>query len=689
MKLTAQQENAMRRIEDFLSKESDQIFILRGYAGTGKTTLVGCIIKMLCEQGRRIPICMAPTGRAARAMREKVADCEATTIHHRIYDFEEIETDEKEGILHYSFGVKKNDDYCICIVDEASLVGSSEQKHEMFQFGTGVLIEDLLTYARPLHGGKIIFIGDPAQLPPVGDNRSVALDRMFFKEKGLNVEEYTLTDIVRQNKESCVLTDATMLRRLICNGERNKLVFKRRINEVEDIDASSVANAYCNDNSESAAIICFSNKQATSYNKAIRNILFPAKRDVSVGDKLMVVSNNYFMGNVLLNGDIVTVVQVSNDVITQGAPVMTEEAGKRKRQEVSLTFRKIGIRTTDGVIMERYIIDSLLNSNLPNLDINEVKALYINFVMRMRDAVKRYDKNDKSMEVKVARRRTNPRTAEFINAMKEDVFFNALHVKYAYAFTCHKAQGGEWNTVYVDFERRNGLDNDSLRWKYTAVTRAKKRLLCANLVDITPMMDLVMRDIGVASKYSSEALSFGNVAETPFHNAKAITAVKCKYWSVVQNMEGSGYRVEDVKPSNYRDIYSVKTPTGEVVRVDAIYNGAGIFTQYKVGNNDGELLRIFNDESNMVYDIGHALTLQSWKATLHARIISLCDEIGIVLTNVVEKQWQLVYYMKASGRYASLTFVFNKQGFINYGLPLSDIGQKDTKLRQLIDRLKQ
>lgn len=670
-------------ITAFLDDRKGQIFILKGYAGTGKTTLAGCIYRQLLERKRR-PQVMAPTGRAAKVLRSTIEGCGATTIHKGIYAFAGGEIDEEKGTAKIVFEVRSIDNTGIFLIDEASMISSRKQEHELIQFGSDVLIDDILTYARTLFGGKIIFIGDPAQLPPVGDNRSVALDEAFFKEKGLDVRSYTLTDVVRQGKESAVLSNATAIRNMLNTNERNTLVFTRMAGEVDDLGSGEVPNAYCSNNT-SASIVCFSNKKAAEYNKHVRSILFPGMTNVTVGDRLMVVHNSYYRNYTLLNGDMITVTGVSDKVVKQSAPVKTDIAGEGKMVVVSLTFRKISFITGDGDILNRYIIDSLLNSDARDLTIDEMKMPYPNFKMRMENAAKMAGDDDPE-----AKLRAREGTQEFADALANDEIYNALHVKYGYAFTCHKSQGGEWDTVYVDFSKRNGLDDDSLRWKYTAVTRAKKRLVCVNLVDISPMMGLEIRDIVKTGKYSDDALSFDNVIETPFHDANARAAVKCKYWSVVQNMAESDehYYVENVKPAAFRDIYSVKTPTGNTVRVDAIYNGAGIFTKYQISNNDDKLMQLFADESNMTYKISYLPAQQSLK-TLHARMVSLCDEIGITITNVVDKQWKLVYYMKASGNYASLTFDYNKQGFINYGSPLSDIGQDDVKLQQLIDKLKQ
>jgi exonuclease V subunit alpha len=210
-------------------------------------------------------------------------------------------------------------------------------------------------------------------------------------------------------------------------------------------------------------------------------------------------------------------------------------------------------------------------------------------------------------------------------------------------------------------------------------------LWCINLPDVTPITSLKITPINKTAKTAVNALSFDNIEDTPFHPSSILPSVKCKYWSVVKNMNGTLYSVKNVICKPWRDIYEVNTPTG-IVRIDAIYNGAGLFTKYETDANDTELLFFFQNDENIKYKIDYHPSLESLKM-LHSRMISLCDECGIILTNVVEEHYQLVYYMKASGNYAAITFFFNGKGFINYAAPLSDIGEADIKLSQLIEKL--
>lgn len=669
MILTEQQHQAMKMIEKFIADKDSQVFILKGYAGTGKTTMIRYIVDYLTRLSLKVKL-MASTGRAAKILRLKLQNEEVSTIHKGIYTFFDLVIEESEGELKYIYPLSEDKDRKIYIVDEASMISSNYSKNELFQFGTGILINDLLTYARLNFGGKIIFVGDPMQLAPVGDNHSAALDEKFFHQIGLKVDSYELTDIVRQDKHSCILNNAKTIRDLIKQTERNQLIFEKKENEVMNLGVMEVVQKYCENPAQTSSIVCYSNQQAADYNTAIRSIMYPNMNHVTAGDKLMVTCNNYYLNPIeLLNGEIITVVNVSDNLISQSAPVRTEKNGKKITANITLKFREISFQTENGDICTQYIIDTLLQNKSGSLTIDEKKALYINTAIRIR--TEKGIKDDKSREFRMA--------------VMKDPFYNALQVKYGYAFTCHKSQGGEWDTVYVDFSKRTGLDEDSLRWKYTAITRASKMLWCINLPDVTPIDSLQINPINKAAKIAANALSLEQVKETPFHDLTALPSVKCKYWSVVQNMCGSQYSIKNITCKPWRDIYEINTPIG-IVRVDAIYNSAGVFTKYETETNDTELLDFFQNEQNIRYKIDYHPSMESLK-TLHNRMLSLCDEYGITLTNVIEGHYQLTYYMKASGNYAAITFFFDKKGCINYAVPLSDIGEADTKLLQLIDKL--
>lgn len=285
IRLTKQQNKALEDIIKFAKDIDKSVFILRGYAGTGKTTLIKHLIPQLKDFGKNI-ILLAPTGRAAKVLQEKTGQM-ASTIHSRIYAFENIQSvrhDESGELiktnhannkkivnkgyddLQYWFDLRQfnsneNPSKTIFIIDESSMISSKPSNNETFHFGTDILINDLLTHAQLCHGGKIIFMGDPAQLPPVGDNQSVALDENFFLNKSIGVSSFELTEVIRQSEESIILKDATKIRNLLNSTYRNTLVFERKQGEVEDITPEQIVESYYKNNPTpqigDAIILCF------------------------------------------------------------------------------------------------------------------------------------------------------------------------------------------------------------------------------------------------------------------------------------------------------------------------------------------------------------------------------------------------------------------------------------------------
>ena len=244
---TADQMNALQCFGQFLASRNDMpMMLMRGSAGTGKTSLVSAMVQTLVSLHQKV-VLMAPTGRAARVLLKKTG-CEACTIHKGIYDKSHYVIKEVKDIAESSykvvFGIKNDNMLPIVIVDEASMVSSKKAEHELFEFGTSILLDDLLTFVKPSFGGKVIFIGDPAQLPPVGDNHSCALDEDFFKDKGLKCEVGHLTQVLRQGGESTILKNAMKIRDIINSGQRNKLAFEEKDGEVVSLNANNVVDKY-------------------------------------------------------------------------------------------------------------------------------------------------------------------------------------------------------------------------------------------------------------------------------------------------------------------------------------------------------------------------------------------------------------------------------------------------------------
>lgn len=696
MNLYPQQQKALDAITIFLDQPNQSIFILRGYAGTGKTTMIRAILPLL-EERHESGILMAPTGRAAKVLSEKTGQ-PASTIHRVIYEYTKmlavhhdkdgnlVPEDGEKGKdgdgddLQFWFQLRKSDEGNpsgrVFIVDESSMISSKCNSDETLHFGTDNLLEDLLTYAQLNSGGKIIFIGDPAQLPPVGDNCSAALSSQYFTEKNIGVATFELTDVIRQDEGSTILKDAMMLRDLLNSTMRNELVFERKQGEVMDISPSDAVEEFCKISPSPAigetVIVCYSNSLVKTYNDAIRNQYFPTSKDVVAGDILQVVRNNVNsqLELELYNGDFVRVLSVSDQIETQSAPVWTDVNGTRARVTIELNFRDVTLQTDEGEQVKCKIIDSLLHSRSRSLTNVETIALYINFRMRHPGLRKNED--------------------AFRNALMADPYFNAVQVKYGYAITAHKSQGGEWNNVFVDYSGRHGLNDDCLRWMYTATTRAKKQLYGINIPNITPLSKLKFNSIVKLSKPSKEAFSFSEELTSELLPETANAFQKSKCVSAKENLQTKGFVLSKVETLQYVDRYTIETPDSSVV-VDCQYNGSGVYTRYRVLKESAyaeQIIQALSDESNIEYTY-HYEPSSKPLAELNSKVLSVCDDLGIRITNVVEhpNQYYVVYYLKTSGKFSQVMFYYKANGSISNGVPSSDKGDEDALLQQLIDDL--
>ena len=421
--------------------------MLKGYAGTGKTTLVSALVKSLPVLGKR-SVLMAPTGRAAKVL-SKYSKKSASTIHKKIYW---IRTNKSGNTF---IKLKENTHTnTIFIVDEASMIPENSDKG----FGNRSLLDDLIKYVYDGMDCKLILIGVRAQLPPVHLEISPALNEETLE---FNYNKQTickeLTQVVRQEKGSLILENATKLRKKISDKDYSYPKFLTsseviRINTGEDLQ-EALENAYSNDGINNTVILCRSNKRANQYNQQIRVKIRWQENEISVGDKLMVVRNNYYWleesSNVgfIANGDILDVVKI-----------------KKIIERYGFRFAKASIQMTDYLNekeLDVILLLDTLTSETPAITYEQYQQLY-------REVGLDYQ-GKKEINKKI----------------KEDQFFNALQIKFAYAITCHKSQGGQWDNVFVDlgYFKEDMLDKSYLRWLYTAFTRASKKLFLIGFND--------------------------------------------------------------------------------------------------------------------------------------------------------------------------------------------------------------
>lgn len=557
----------------------------------------------------------------------------------------------------------------VAIVDEASMLCSRKIEHELFVFGTDNLMEDLLTFVRPNFGGKVIFVGDSAQLPPVGESVSNALRAEYFQEQGLNVIEAELTEVLRQKADSVILKNAMMIRDLIKKDKRNQLVFEEQKDDVEMVPSEQFLDKYIKYRKESgrhdSVIICFSNKSANRYNIDIRKALYGGDVPLRENDILLITQNNYRLNR--MNGEFVPVLSVGART-QQSAPVYAQIGGKKERIVITLNFIQVTVPDGNGNPKPCMLLEDLLTSDKATISIDENRALYINFCMRHP-----YLKQD---------------TEAFAEALLNDVYYNAIRAKYGYAVTGHKCQGGEWGKVFVDYTGRTGLDDDSLRWAYTATTRAQKTLYIANLPHITPFSKFRIEPIQKCKNIAPECRILNEVPPTPFHNENVDNGVRAKYHCIAKNMEYTPYRIISVQSRPYLEIYNIQTPDG-VDRYDIFYKAGDIFQPAKATspNQHTPLIEIMlNDERGMSCKFDYIPSDESHGKLLDL-IRSACDTISVQITNVVEHQedFSTIYYMRTSGTFSYIKVYVNSDGFITYAKPMSLKGKDDGELSAIIE----
>lgn len=449
-KPTSEQEITIDSFVNFLfSPKVDTIFLLKGYAGTGKTTLISALVKTL-DQLKQKCVLLAPTGRAAKVF-SHYAGHSAYTIHRKIYRQRTFSNELDNFVMNANLH-----QHTLFIVDEASMIANEGLSGGMF--GTGRLLDDLIHYVYAGQGCRLMLIGDTAQLPPIGEEESPALSASMLEGYGLEVTEHCLTQVVRQEQDSGILYNATSLRQYIAEEEYFSLP-RIKADGFPDIRIISggelidtINECYDKAGMDETMIICRSNKRANLYNKGIRNTILYREDELNTGDLLMVAKNNYYWGadckemDFIANGDIAVVRRVRR----------THEMYGFRFADVTLCFPDYNDLELDVKIL----LDTL-HSDAPALTREESERLF--------QAVQE-DYGD----ITVKRER--------MKKIKEDTWYNALQVKYAYAVTCHKAQGGQWQRVFVDqgYMTEEMLTLDYYRWLYTAFTRATEVLYLVN-----------------------------------------------------------------------------------------------------------------------------------------------------------------------------------------------------------------
>ena len=477
-KPTTEQENAAKMMADFvLRQESDGIFILRGYAGTGKTTLVGALVRSL-DMLKQRTVLMASTGRAAKVFSLHTGHT-AYTIHKRIYR-QKAFTGNMEGFLQGVNLMK----HTLFIVDEASMISNNGGLGATF--GTGRLLDDLIQFVYSGEGCRLMLIGDTAQLPPVGETESPALSADMIAGYGLAVSETTLTQVVRQLSESGILWNATALRRALAEDDIYDFPRLRLTPDVVYLPGAELIEeleqAYYECGTDDTIVVTRSNARAKAFNLGIRGRILGYEEELCGGDRLIIVKNNYHW--IKPDAEQLAKAYESEQLRAQGQ--QPEDVDPDEETGPTMEF----IANGDMAVIRRYrnerqahgfrFVDATIS--FPDFDDIEIDAtILLDTLTSEAPALTNSQQEelfqrvwDDYPELKTKQDR--------MKAIKNDPYFNALQVKYAYAVTCHKAQGGQWSRVFLDqgYVTEDMLGPDYYRWLYTALTRATEKVYLIN-----------------------------------------------------------------------------------------------------------------------------------------------------------------------------------------------------------------
>ena len=684
--LTAGQAELVNRLEQFLDGKTESVFLLKGYAGTGKTFVTKGLTEYFRAIGRNY-VLAAPTGKASKVIASKTKS-PAYTIHKTIYSFDDIveyrddDTDGTETFKFYAqLAVNSRSADTVYIVDEASMIADVYQEAEFFRFGTGYLLTDFLKFVNLDHNDhskKVIFIGDDAQLPPVGMNFSPALDADYlFRKHHARSTGYELSEVVRQKSESGVIANAIPLRKALHAKVFNQLVIDFGHSDVRKVEHQDLMTRYlesCGGKINGKSIvIAHSNSDVGDYNRQIREHFFPGCPEVMAGDKVMALSNSDAYGIFISNGDFGLIRQVLSpgEKRTVTLKRKNPETGELEEISVSMLFKNVvvGFKDIEDVahFFEAKIIEDLLYSKEPALSSDQNKALYLDFCIR-NPHLKR-------------------KSVEFKHALKSDPYFNALRLKFGYAITCHKAQGSEWNHVFVKCKsHQSQLTADYFRWLYTAITRTAQNLYLLdppNLpvgsgIKLVPNPALAIlgapkktqeahpaapvlpsQPSSVVSQQESE--TFGIPASAPF-----LLSVLAEVRKLI---DGKGIAIENLFHNQYQEVYHFKREA-ESARIDIAYNSKNKITGVAAPHLTGlgaELASmlatlkgqpLFAGGDSAIADTRFA---KQFLNDFHEKVLSLCSDNAITVQKVVEQQWCLHYSFTKDGAVAVYDVWYNSK----------------------------
>lgn len=718
--LTNDQREALEKLQNFLNSEK-RVFILQGYAGSGKTTLLKGFVDYLQSLKKNYQL-MAPTGRAAKVINQKTG-VEATTIHKGIYSFDELQEvkqgdDDEDVSFIYQFKIRNNPDVynSVLIVDEASMVSDLLSEREFFRFGSGYLLDDLLAYGRiqdHTANSKIIFIGDPAQLPPIGMKSSPALDGPYLVQKyGVSVSQTEMKEVKRQDVNNGILRSATKIRQCLTSGYFNDFNLKENGQDIFNPNFEDYLDIYKTEEDQKI-IICFQNKIALALNRAIRIDKFGNDLPIQESDVVIIGANNYRLN--IMNGEFAIVSEASPVVETREISFYTK---KDEILKVNLTWRSVSLilpdennqpKTVTGFILENYLYGN--NTLKPE----EQRALYVDF------------------------RKRNPKlkkgTEEFKEALLHDKYFNCIMLKYGYAVTCHKAQGGEWTSAFVFWDRgtpenfnfyesphesKGKTNAEFYRWAYTAITRASRKLYCINppcfssfskMNFIDTHIQQAFRELTGQSKhvevnindFISELEKFG-LKDEPLaiqdHFIHRCYNLK-KHYIDIEIWQRVGYEIRYVYKREHQTAAYKHWVNGKNIFKDS-------FQKIPAQTNSDELSETINsilvnatpievkrnNVESILQQIVFEVSIEEEKPFLK-NLFEVIDNglsEGQVITSVQHMPYRERYTIESNGKSCVIDFEYDKGGFFGRVLPLekkSDSHELLMKIKTIVNSIKE
>jgi len=552
--LTAEQKQVLSQLIDFVSSKA-QVFILRGYAGTGKTTLMRHLADFL-EERKHPARYMTPTGRAAKVLTERIRRS-AYTIHKSIYIMEKLCEERSlvgiENDLKYYFALRLNTDPVdtIYVIDEASMLSNQSDESDYYRFGSGYLLHDLFTYVNSGSRGnrrKLVFIGDDAQIPPVNMSFSPALDKTYIQQEypDLIIWEAELKTVIRQNAQSGIIRAATRLRKALEEDYYTAFEVETNDPDITEVSAQRFMEYYLNAGkkqlTDAVIVVTYTNMASNGYNQLIRRHFFSGEASLFPGERIIVAQNNYHYAVELMNGEFGVVRQVASEPEQSIVTLQTRNGEKQIRLKFRDLVIEFNIAPEKVVGLKVKVIENLLDSRSGSLSREEIQALLIDFKKRHSDL--------------------KPNSPAYLEILRNDPYLNALRIKYGYAITCHKAQGGEWPHVFVDFSHPTSpLCRAYFRWAYTAISRAKTNLYLLNYTAISPNESLAAaNNKQTEQKHSSTIQSQPAIIPEP-------SPIKTQIEAIIRQL---GWQINNCISRPYRLRYWIEK-SGVYFRFDVVY----------------------------------------------------------------------------------------------------------------------